>query len=168
MSSLSHLPLPSPPLDTHLISCCPELLPSLHLPWGFSVTCGSSSNTHPTALCSKPILLPLLSCQVFSSLASCHVLSLGVVIKECHILDNIERREMYLITALKAASPRHNAAICLASSEGLPAALPHGRRWKRKKKEAKFRLLGREEGKEGGGRELMQLANLFLYHVDNI
>lgn len=43
---------------------------------------------------------------------------------------------MYLIAALKAGRPRHDAAICLASSEGLPAALSHGRRQERKKEKS--------------------------------
>lgn len=55
---------------------------------------------------------------------------------------------MYLIAALKAGKPRYDAAIWLASSEGLPAALSRGRRQERKKKEVKFELLGMKAGRK--------------------
>lgn len=54
---------------------------------------------------------------------------------------------MYLIAALKAGRPRHDAAMCSVSSEGLPVALSRGRRQERKKKEVKFKLLGMKAGR---------------------
>lgn len=71
---------------------------------------------------------------------------------------------MYLIAALKAGRPRYDAAIWLASSESLPAALSRGRRQEREKKEVKFELLGMKAGRKS----VKALASLFPYHACNI
>lgn len=54
---------------------------------------------------------------------------------------------MYLIAALKACRPRHDAAMCSVSSEGLPAALSCGRRQERKKEGSQVQTF-RNEGWE--------------------
>ena len=71
---------------------------------------------------------------------------------------------MYLIAALKVGRPRYDAAIWLASSERLSAALSCGRRQERKKKKVKFEFLGMKVGRKS----VKALANLFPYHACNI